>query len=578
MKKITLFFSFLILMAFPLQGQQFDQEFLDSLPPDIRQDLLDQVQTRNDAEKPQYRSPSSFIEKKDTDGSLDRFGSAIFNRMQTSLMPINEPNFDSDYILDFGDEITIQLVGQKSEKYTFNIQRDGSIFLPEVGKLYLSGQTLEDSTKIIKEKISTTFIGVEAFVGLTNVRDIQVIIAGNVFNPGTYTLNGNSNIFHALNISGGPSDVGSFRSIRLIRNNKTIETIDLYDTFISGEASFNIRLRSGDLVFVDPILNLVTLVGGFKRPGVYEFLESESFALAILFGNGLNNLADISNIKIFSISEGQIQEKFINDLDSLKNVFNKDGDRLVIGEFKLNEVEIKGAVQNPGKYLINQGSGIKELIELSGGYTETSYPFGGILENNATEAINRISQDKLYKEFLDRLSLLASSPDSTGASFDTMLALMNEIKESPVSGRVSAEFDLDILRNNPDKDVLLQDGDTIFIPELINQVYVFGEVHNQGTTSYIADKDIDFYVDNRGGYKSGADKKNVYILYPDGNTKKISKNIFQGKSELEVFPGSVIFVPKKVNDNFLITKSAQAYAAILGNLGVSLASISVLKD
>ena len=104
--------------------------------------------------------------------------------------------------------------------------------------------------------------------------------------------------FHALNISGGPSDVGSFRSIRLIRNNKTIETIDLYDTFISGEASFNIRLRSGDLVFVDPILNLVTLVGGFKRPGVYEFLESESFASAILFGNGLNNLADISNIKL----------------------------------------------------------------------------------------------------------------------------------------------------------------------------------------------------------------------------------------------------------------------------------------
>ena len=577
MKKNILLLSFLILLTFPLKSQEFDQKFLESLPPDVRQDLLDQTQIRNDAEKPQYRRPSSFIEKK-IDNVLDRFGSEIFNTMQTSLMPINEPNFDSDYNLDFGDEITIQLVGQKSEKYTFNIQRDGSIFLPEVGKLYLSGQTLEDSIKIIKENIKKTFIGVEAFISLTNVRDIQVIVAGNVFNPGTYTLNGNSNIFHALNISGGPSDIGSFRSIRLIRNNETIDTLDLYNTFISGEASFNIRLRSGDLIFVDPIFNLVTLVGGFKRPGTYEFLKNESFESAMLFGNGLNNLADTSNIKIFSISEGKIEEIFVDDLDSLKNVSSKDGDRLVIGEFKLNEVEIKGAVQNPGKYLINQGSGIVELIELSGGYTKNAYPFGGILENDAAKAINRISQEKLYKEFLDRLSTLASSPDAVGTSFETMITLMNEIKEAPVSGRVSAEFDLDILKNNPDKDVLLQDGDTIVIPELINQVYVFGEVQNQGSTSYIGDKDISFYIDNRGGFKSGADKRSVYILYPDGNTKKISKNIFQGKSELEVYPGSIIYVPKKINDNFLITKSAQAYATILGNIGVSLASISVLKD
>ncbi len=148
MKKNILLLSFLILLTFPLKTQEFDQKFLESLPPDVRQDLLDQTQIRNDAEKPQYRRPSSFIEKK-IDNVLDRFGSEIFNSMQTSLMPINEPNFDSDYTLDFGDEITIQLVGQKSEKYTFNIQRDGSIFLPEVGKLYLSGQTLEDSIKII---------------------------------------------------------------------------------------------------------------------------------------------------------------------------------------------------------------------------------------------------------------------------------------------------------------------------------------------------------------------------------------------------------------------------------------------
>ena len=142
-------------------------------------------------------------------------------------MPINEPNFDADYILDFGDVIRLQLVGSKSLDTNISVERDGSINIPDIGKVVISGMSIDNATNLILKKIETAYIGVKAFVTLSEVRDIQIIVAGNVFNPGPYTLNGNSNVFHGLVVSGGPSELGSFREIDLIRNGKVFESVDL---------------------------------------------------------------------------------------------------------------------------------------------------------------------------------------------------------------------------------------------------------------------------------------------------------------------------------------------------------------
>ena len=140
-----------------------------------------------------------------------------------------------------------------------------------------------------------------------SVRDIQVIIAGNVFSPGPYTLNGNSTLFHALAISGGPSEDGSFRQIDLVRGGKVIETADFYETFINGASSFSSRLRSGDLVFVRPVSNLVSISGAVKRPGTYELKLDENLSTVISYANGINNKkADLSQISLIRISDGMV--------------------------------------------------------------------------------------------------------------------------------------------------------------------------------------------------------------------------------------------------------------------------------
>ena len=584
MRSITLATLFIISTFSVLQAQEFDSAFLASLPESVKQDLLNQVGDKEEFEDEQYRRPSTFIQKPvDGDGNLTsrRFGINFFDMMQTTLMPLNEPNFDSSYVLDFGDVLEIQTLGQRGGINKIAVKRDGSVSIPEIGKIFVAGLKLEDATSKIQKKISETFIGVESFVTLVNVRDIQVIVAGNVFNPGPYTLNGNSNVFHALTVSGGPSDGGSFREIELVRDNKVIEVIDLYDTFIFGKASFNKRLRSGDIVFVKPVQNLVSIIGGVKRPYVYELKDSDSLNSVITYANGLSADADVSDINLYRLVDGNVTSLDIESIEELNSFSPVDNDRLVIRRFSFRSVEIIGAVNNPGTYIVNEGEGILDLIPRAGGYSKNAYPFGGVLENLNTEEINRMAAAELYKSFLDNLSDLsgkAASGQSIEGAASTGL-IMEELKNSPVSGRVSAEFDLSVLAEDPTKDVVLQDGDKITIPELVKQVYIFGEVSSEGTVRYESGQPVNYYIEKKGGFSSFADERNVFVLNPNGETFKVSKNVFmrQGR-DIEIYPGSVIFVPRGINDGFLITETAQAYAAILGNIGVSLASISVLKD
>ncbi len=584
------------------QAQEFDEEFLASLPEDVREDLLKKNSKKEELEDDRYRRPSTYIEKEDyrkqitdlkrqldrlendleesdKDDLAERFGTKVFSLMQTTFMPFNEPNFDGSYILDFGDVLEIQMVGQKSQSIIAPIKRDGSINIPDVGKVFLSGLALDNAVNLISNKIETSFTGVDAFTTLVSIRDIQIIVSGNVFNPGPYTLNGNSTLFHALAVSGGPSETGSFRKIELVRDNIVIETADLYDTFIHGKSSFATRLRSGDLIFIRPVLNLVSISGAVKRPGTYELKEDESLSSAILFANGINNRADLSEISLIRLKDGLISKTAIANPLDFENILSNDKDKIIVRNYPYRSVEIKGAVKNPGKYLVNEGSGIYDLISISGGYTKNAYPFGGVLENIQTEKINKMAGEKLYESFIDELSRMSSNP--AGTPDMTFLAeIINEIKNTKASGRVSAEFNLQTLEDDPSKDILLQEGDVITIPEFLDHIYVFGEINTEGTIRYKEGANVQYYIEKKGGLSPYSNKKNIYVLHPNGETSlfKKNRNIFmRGNKEIELYPGSIIFVPRNTG-KIPFSVAAQAYASILGNIGVSLASVSVLKD
>tara|TARA_X000000950_G_scaffold288221_1_gene403957 strand:+ start:1897 stop:3609 length:1713 start_codon:yes stop_codon:yes gene_type:complete len=563
-------FGISLFLLISISAQELDPAFLASLPEEVRDDLLAQAEMKKVMESEQYRRPTTFIDKPETDSM--RFGINIFSMMQTTLMPINEPNFDSNYVLDIGDVLQLQLVGQKSLIIDLTIKRDGSISVPEIGKIFIAGLSLSEAIDLVRNKIEISYIGVDTFLTLSKVRDIQIVVSGNAFNPGPYTINGNSNLFHALTVSGGPSEQGSFRKIDLIRDGEIVETTDLYEIFIFGKASFGKNLRSGDTVFIHPALNINGIYGGVKRSGEYELKDNETADDLIVFANGFTPDSDKKSIILEQLIDGIIIDSQLS-YQNLEQYDLNDGENIYVRRFPIRSVTISGAVNNPGKYRINDGDGIKEIIERAGGYLSNAYPFGGILENEGALEANLYARDELYRGFLN--TIIRNSRALQDSSLNTIGPLLTQLRESPVSGRVITQFDLDLIES----DINLQDGDTIFIPEKINHLYVFGEVANQGSVSFNPNKRIDFYFESKGGLLEDADLENVFILYPNGISKRIKrKNLFRdGNDVIDIYPGSIIFVPRKAQNLFL-TQSIQAYATILGNLGVSLASLSVIKD
>ena len=152
-------------------------------------------------------------------------------------MPINEPNFDSEYVLDYGDVLKIQLLGQEDSIDEYEISREGFINIPVAGRLNVSGMSLANASLLIQKKIEDSYIGTKAFTSIENMRDINVLVTGNAFQPGIYTLSGNSNALQAIVVAGGINEFGSYRDIKVKRNNKIIQIIDVYEYLIFWECS-----------------------------------------------------------------------------------------------------------------------------------------------------------------------------------------------------------------------------------------------------------------------------------------------------------------------------------------------------
>ena len=593
MKKILL--SLLVIASTSIYSQELDKAYLESLPESVREDVLKQIEEKEENEKPVYRRPSSFVKKPTSDkgstsdkkptsdkkitsdSEINRFGDRIFNMMQSSFMPVNEPNFDGSYILDFGDTLEIQLTGMKDSIDKLPINRDGSINISSIGKIMVSGLSLESASSLIKSKVSSAFIGTEAFISLVNIRDIQILISGNAYNPGIYTLNGNSNALHALAMAGGISKDGSYREIDILRNGAVIDTIDLYDIFIFGRSNFGVKLRSGDSIFIKQAAILVNAVSGVNRPAIYELKKNDSYQDLVNFSNGFITTADLEYITIQRLV-GNKADLILLDIDNLSSTTASNRDSFYVREFKFGSIEISGAVKDPGTYSITDDDSLMTLIKKAGGYKNEAYPFGGFLNNKKTELINEDAKEKLYNQFIKNMS--SSGPSST--SNDNLQIILAELRNTPTSGRVMAEFDLDLLEQDPDLDTNLEDGDKIFIPTITQQVYVYGEINNQGTVRYSAAKNINFYIDSAGGLLKSSDDRSIFVVHPNGRTETLSlKNSRFGfldqREDVLIYPGSIIYVPKSV-DITDATAYAAIWAPIISSVALSLTSLSVLNN
>ena len=607
MKKNKLSIPLLILLISPiLFSQEFDESFLETLPQDLQDDILDQTQKNKNLEDPIYRSieTQTKIEKRELEdlkkrleadlaylknklsedeeyeinrNDLSVFGNDFFRTYQSTYMPINEPNLSEDYILDFGDVLEIQLVGQKGYTEQFPLNRDGTISMPDIGKLNLAGQTLKDAILFIKSKVDTSLIGSDAYISLSNVRDINVLVSGNAYNPGIYTVSGNSNLLHVLGVAGGINEYGSYREINLIRDQKVIQTLDMYDVLITGNYNSKISLKSGDIVFVAPVKKIVTIDGAIKVPAKYELFDDQNLSDVIEYANGITKIADLSNVYLDRILNGKVESLPIRNIKQFQNLNANDGDKIFIRKHSFRSVDIQGAILMPGRYLLAEGESISDLIEKSGGYTDNAYPFGAVYENKNALVINKMAKDKLYSQFIDNIITISQKNPSGGFNMSSVIELTQTLKNTTPNGRIVVD-----LERGLEDSILLKDGDRLTIPEKPGHIYIYGEVSYEGALKYDSNKSLDYYISKSGGLKENADRKAIFVLHPNGDTQRtqLKKSLFQNSptAKLELYPGSVIFIPRKIDNTATTRLAAQAYVSILGNIGIALASLSAISD
>lgn len=604
MKKLAIVISLSFLI--PLNGQDLNEDFLKSLPEGMQADIQKRIDGEGKTEEPVYRSIESQteLEKKSLEDlknrleldlaflknkleedigntkkrdMLDLFGSSFFSTYQSTYMPINEPNLSPEYVLDFGDVLNIQLIGQEDYDEKVSIGRDGSVNLPKIGKLTLSGLSLGEASAFLKSKVKSSFIGTEAYVSLNSIRDINVLVSGNAFNPGIYTVSGNSNMLHVLGVAGGINEYGSYREINLIRNQKVIETLDMYDVLITGSYNSKVTLKSGDVIFVKPVKNLVSIDGAVKVPARYELKEGQNLSDLIQYANGTSADADMSSIFLNRILDGKVKSLPISNIKQFNTLKGNDGDKVYIRKHSLRAVNIEGAVMKPGRYLMAEGESIFDLIEKSGGYTENAYPFGAVYENKSALVINKMAKEKLYTEFIDNIITMSQKNPTGGVGLSSIIELTDKLNNTQPNGRIVID-----LIDDDYNSLVIREGDKLTIPERPGHVYIYGEVSYEGALKYDSNGTLENYISKSGGLKANANEKAIYVLHPNGDTQRasIKKSLFQNSpdNELILYPGSVIFVPRRIDDSAGNRLAAQAYVSILGNLGIALASLSSINN
>ena len=297
------------------------------------------------------------------------FGMELFAGPRETLPPEDIAASD-DYILGPGDNIIVSLWGQVETEYSLTVDRQGCVFIPQAGEVVVWRRTLVEFREQLQRQLSAIYTNFELRVSLGKIRSIRIYLTGEVQRPGAYTVSSLTSLFNALYLAGGPTQNGSMRDIRVMRNGARAGEADLYRFLLEGDNSSDARLESGDAIFVPVTGPRVAIRGKIKRPAIYE-LKGEATVLDLLALAGRPTAdAYLDRIMLERVSGGDDWEMQDLDLDgppdSVDNIALSDGDRLTVFsvfEMKRNMVAAFGLVKHPGYYERDDSTRISDLIE-----------------------------------------------------------------------------------------------------------------------------------------------------------------------------------------------------------------------
>lgn len=325
---------------------------------------------------PQEEPPST-IEKilsgdfpTDISRQLTQYGYKFFDKAVSTFTPVTDVPVGGDYRIGPGDEFMIHLWGKAEMSHKAVVSRDGTILVPRLGSLNVSGLAFDELKAFLYRKFRDYYPDFKLGITMGRLRTIDVFLVGEARYPGTYSISSLSTVISALSGAGGPAKSGSLRNIKVMRNGVLVRTLDLYDFFIHGKTENDLRLNGGDTILIPVLGPVAGVAGAVRRPAIYEMKGSQTIKELIDLAGGVLHAGQLQNVIIERI-EGhhrRVVKSFNLDPASQNTDMNmrlKDGD--VIKIYPVYEgvrqvVYLEGHVKYPREYELKPGTRLSSLI------------------------------------------------------------------------------------------------------------------------------------------------------------------------------------------------------------------------
>lgn len=444
--------------------------------------------------------------------------------------------FNPDYQVAIGDKITVKIWGAFNFEQTLTVDPQGNIFIPQVGPIKVLGVKNSELNSVVERGVRSVFkdiVGVYAYLE-TSV-PVKVFVTGFVRNPGLYGgLSSNSVLYYLDRAGGVDPQRGSFIDVRILRGSKLRQKINLYDFLLKGKLDL-IQMVDGDVIFVAPKKSSFSVYGEVYNPFQFEF-EGE-----FISGKEAMNLAKPKPTAThLIITRNQGKEKYMEyySLEELDRVRIYNGDEVYVVADKYPGtilVRVEGAQSGPRALVLPYGSKLKDVL---------SYIIPNPKSNLEAIQIFRRSVAQRQKEMLNITLQQLETYALTGRSATQEEANLRAKEAELIMRFVESAKKIEpkglVVLGSIEraKDMLLEDGDVIFIPEKKDTVLVHGEVRFPNAIAYMPEKTVKYYIEQAGGFTERANTDIILVLHPNG--------MFSEGDRVKIQPGDEILVLPKI--------------------------------
>jgi len=454
---------------------------------------------------------------------------------------------NDNYLIAAGDQINIWLWGAVNYSNVVTVDNQGNIFIPEVGPINVKGLRASEVNSFVTGKIKSVYTNnVSIYVNLLTTTPVSVYLSGPVIRPGQYAGMASDSILYFLKRAGGiDPERGSYREIVVLRNNKQVLSIDLYDFIRTGKMP-SLSFEDGDVILVKPQKAAITVSGGVRNP--FRFELTEEFTEGGKLTEYSRPLAKISHVGVVGnrmtgpFSVYMPYKDFLNFelADGDKVIFNDDLHAQVI------DVQLSGSYLGPSYFAVSKRTRLHELL---------SYiPIEAELANNSAIYILRKSVAEKQKEMIDEsLNRLERTLFTAPVSSDGEAAIRAKEAEMVMqfterARRVQPLGKVIVSDDGNIANIMLEQGDQIVIPYNTDLVNIGGEVLMPQAVVFSPNAKVDDYVAWAGGFTERAEDERIAVVRANGMVEFGDNITVQKGDQILVLPKVDVKAMQTVKD------------------------------